>query len=243
MLLAGFVLILMLMVTVIYNDLTRISWSRTPHALALKLHDFLMEVVVQLMRFSGPAILAFVLAAGSAQPAVAQSSVTTADIQRLQDNIYDAARDVTDVRSRDSVMASQLQTELDEAREEATYLKVKLRRNEPIAQSEYADVRDRSKISEPRARNRDRELHARPPRTPTRVASGIPIAGPNRPIDHRDRGPVAESERDSSRHRARRAAARHAQLQDGAGRGSLRGDDDGRPCATSGITCSSPRVR
>ena len=34
MLLAGFVVLMMLMVTVIYNDLTRISSARTPHALA-----------------------------------------------------------------------------------------------------------------------------------------------------------------------------------------------------------------
>ena len=35
MLLAGFVLLLMLMVTVIYNDLTRIQWIREADALAL----------------------------------------------------------------------------------------------------------------------------------------------------------------------------------------------------------------
>jgi hypothetical protein len=107
---------------------------------------------VQLMRFSGPAIFALALAAGSAQPAVAQSSVTSADIQRLQDNIYDASRDVTEIRARDSGMASQLQAELDDVREEATYLKVKLRRNEPISRSEYADVRDRIENIRSRAR-------------------------------------------------------------------------------------------
>ena len=35
MLLAGFVVLMMLMVTVIYNDLTRISWIEAPDALAL----------------------------------------------------------------------------------------------------------------------------------------------------------------------------------------------------------------
>jgi len=104
------------------------------------------------MRFTGPAIFAFALAAGSAQPAVAQSSVTSADIQRLQDSIDDASRDVTEIRSRDNVMASQLQAELDDAREEATYLKVKLRRNEPIARSEYTEVRDRIENIRSRAR-------------------------------------------------------------------------------------------
>jgi hypothetical protein len=118
---------------------------------------------VQLMRFSGPALLVLALAAGSAQPAVAQSSVTSADIQRLQDSIYDASRDVTDVRSRDSVMASELQAELDDAREEATYLKVKLRRNEPIARSEYADVRDRIDNIRSRARGNATGNYTPPP--------------------------------------------------------------------------------
>jgi hypothetical protein len=118
---------------------------------------------VQLMRFSGPALLVFALAVGSAQPAVAQSSVTSADIQRLQDSIYDASRDVTDVRSRDSVMASELQAELDDAREEATYLKVKLRRNEPIARSEYADVRDRIDNIRSRARGNATGNYTPPP--------------------------------------------------------------------------------
>jgi hypothetical protein len=83
------------------------------------------------------------LAAGMAGSAVAQSSVTSSDIQRLQDTIYDASRDIAQARSRDAALGSQLQAELDDARDETIYLKVKLRRNEPIARSEYADLRDR----------------------------------------------------------------------------------------------------
>src|SRR5207237_7898730 len=51
-----------------------------------------------------------------------------------------------------AALASQLQAELDDARDEATYLKVKLRRNEPIARVDYADLRD--KIENIRARAR-----------------------------------------------------------------------------------------
>ena len=91
-------------------------------------------------------------AAGSAVPATAQSTVSSADIQRLQDTILDASRDLSEVRTRDSSMASQLQAELDDARDEATYLKVKLRHNEPIGRSEYADVRDRIENIRNRAR-------------------------------------------------------------------------------------------
>src|SRR4051812_21947171 len=86
-----------------------------------------------------------------ASPAAAQS-VTTSDIQRLQDAVYDASRDISQIRSRDSATASQLQTELDDARDEIVYLKVKLRKNEPIARNEYADVRDRIENIRSRAR-------------------------------------------------------------------------------------------
>src|SRR5437667_7044813 len=87
-----------------------------------------------------------------ARPAAAQADVTSADIQRLQDNIYDASRDIAQVRSRDASLASQLQSELDDVRDEATYLKVKLRKHESIARSDYADVRDRIENIRSRAR-------------------------------------------------------------------------------------------
>ena len=73
-------------------------------------------------------------------------------IQRLQDSIYDAQRDVSQLRSRDAALASELQAELDDARDEATYLKVKLRRNEPIATIDYSEVRDRIENIRSRAR-------------------------------------------------------------------------------------------
>jgi hypothetical protein len=106
---------------------------------------------------SGPWVLALALAFATAAPrpataAQSSTSVTTADVQHLQDSIYDAARDIAQARSRDAALASQLQAELDDARDEATYLKVKLRRNEPIARVEYADLRD--KIDNIRSRAR-----------------------------------------------------------------------------------------
>jgi len=110
---------------------------------------------VKLKRSSGSLIailFALGLSAGCARPVAAQSTVPSADVQRLQDLIYDATRDVSQMRSRDTATASQLQAELDDARDEAIYLKVKLRRNEPIARSEYADVRDRVENIRNRAR-------------------------------------------------------------------------------------------
>jgi hypothetical protein len=69
--------------------------------------------------------------------------VTQTDITRLQDNIYQAGSDLTELRARDAARASQLQSELDELREEVIYLKVKLRKEGSLVRAEYADVRDR----------------------------------------------------------------------------------------------------
>jgi TolA-binding protein len=107
------------------------------------------------MRFAFPLVFALALAAGAASPVAAQS-VTTGDVQRLQDGIYDASRAIGQLRSRDASAASQLQTELDDVSDEATYLKVKLRKNESIARREYADLRDHIDSIGNRARTGDR---------------------------------------------------------------------------------------
>jgi hypothetical protein len=109
---------------------------------------------MRFVKMTGLPALALALSIGLAQPAAAQfnTPVTTTDVQRLQDSIYDASRDIVQVRSRDSVLASQLERELDEARDEAIYLKVKLRKNEPISRNEFADVRDRIETIRSRAR-------------------------------------------------------------------------------------------
>src|SRR5262245_64160290 len=90
------------------------------------------------------AIVGLVLAA-LATPAAAQqgSTVTQADVQRLQDNIYLAERDIQQTRARDAARATQLTTELDDLRDEVIYLKVKLRKERTLSRSEWADVRDR----------------------------------------------------------------------------------------------------
>ena len=82
-------------------------------------------------------------AAAQTRTTAGQTTVTTADVQRLQDTIYDASREIWDLRTRDASLASQLMNELDDARDEAIYLKVKLRKRESIARSEFSDVRDR----------------------------------------------------------------------------------------------------
>jgi hypothetical protein len=124
----------------------------------------------------GSLILGLTLAAGIPRPAAAQTDVTSTDIQRLQDTIYDASRDIAQARSRDSALAGQLERELDDAREEATYLRVKLRKNEPIARSDYIDVRDRVENIRSRARGDSTGGYTPPPvsRLPDEDRGAIP---------------------------------------------------------------------
>ena len=93
---------------------------------------------MRLNRFSGVLTLALALLAGSAQ-AAAQNAVSSADIQRLQDTIYDASRDVEQSRARDSAAAAQLQPELDEARDEAVYLQRQASQERSDRAQRYAD--------------------------------------------------------------------------------------------------------
>ena len=71
------------------------------------------------------------------------SSVTQSDVQRLQDSVYLVDRDISQLRSKDAARATQLETELDDLRDEVVYLKVKLRKERTLSRTEYADVRDR----------------------------------------------------------------------------------------------------
>src|SRR5688572_5441817 len=103
-------------------------------------------------------------------PAYAQqsSSVTQADVQRLQDNVYLADRDISQLRSRDTTRATQLVTELDDLRDEVVYLKVKLRKEQTLSRTEYADVRDR--IEDLRSRARGDVASATPAPSPSSSA-------------------------------------------------------------------------
>ena len=95
---------------------------------------------MRVMKFLRPAVLMSALAL--ATPAFAQS-VTTSDIQRLQDQVYDAGNEVTRLRSRDQATAERLQTQLDDLRDEVIYLRVKMRKEGSVTRADYNDVRTR----------------------------------------------------------------------------------------------------
>lgn len=114
------------------------------------------------------------LAASSA----AQTPVTPADIQRLQDSLTQATSEVTTLRGRDAALAGRLQGEIEDLREEVIYLKVKLRKDRSLARSEYADVRDR--IDDLRSRATATTTTSATPRnvTPARPVAPAAASGP-----------------------------------------------------------------
>ena len=99
------------------------------------------------MRIMMPAALILTLAVPASAQArgrgarQAQSSVTTTDIQRLQDQVYDASNEVSRLRSRDQIAADRLQAQLDDLRDEVIYLRVKLRKEGAVSRYDYNDVR------------------------------------------------------------------------------------------------------
>ncbi len=72
-----------------------------------------------------------------------QASVTSTDIQRLQDQVYDAGNDISRLRSRDQATAERLETQLDDLRDEVIYLRVKMRKEGSVRRADYNDVRTR----------------------------------------------------------------------------------------------------
>lgn len=97
---------------------------------------------MNLSRLNTTGLLAIVaLCLSLARPAAAQT-VTTADIQRLQDQVYNAGTDISRMRGSQDT-SERLQTELDDLRDEVVYLKVKLRKDGSVSRSEYNELQNR----------------------------------------------------------------------------------------------------
>ena len=103
------------------------------------------------------ALSALVIALAFGAPVSAQQSVSTTDIQRLQDQAFQAGTEVSRLRSSDPDLAARLETELDDLRDEIVYLKVKIRKEGSISRTEYSDLRDRLQDVRSRARGEDVE--------------------------------------------------------------------------------------
>lgn len=100
-----------------------------------------------LSRACGAAALVFALAAP-----VAAQGVTTTDIQRLQDQVYEASGDVSRMMRGNADASGRLQSDLDDLRDEVVYLKVKLRKEGSVNRNEFNDVQTRLQEIRSRAR-------------------------------------------------------------------------------------------
>jgi hypothetical protein len=119
-----------------------------------------------------------------ATAAPAQTGTTSGDIQRLQDAVYDASNEVSRLRQRNPDLASTLQSELDDLREEVIYLRVKLRREGHVPRAEYTELRDSIETLRGRARgdarvDERREPAAAPAPAPPPAGRAPAAAPPN----------------------------------------------------------------
>ncbi len=97
------------------------------------------------------ALLVFQAPVAAQSPAAqTTASITATDIQRLRQALADATSEVDRVKTRDAATSSRLARELEDLRDEAAYLRVKLRKEGRVSRSEYFDLRDR--IDDLRAR-------------------------------------------------------------------------------------------
>ena len=124
----------------------------------------------------GGMILTIAMIAPSAASA---QTVTATDIQRLQDDVFQAGSDLSRLRSTNPDLVSQLQSDLDEVRDEAIYLKVKLRKEGRISRAEYVEVRDRVQALRSQARGETTERRGAwtggvPGGVPGGVQGGVP---------------------------------------------------------------------
>jgi hypothetical protein len=72
-----------------------------------------------------------------------QAAVTAADVSRLETTASDVDRQIASIQATDPTVATEARRTLQDLRDDITYLRVKLRRNETISRNEYTDVHDR----------------------------------------------------------------------------------------------------
>jgi hypothetical protein len=103
-----------------------------------------------LFRVAGVFALLLAATLTGAQPS---TTVSAADIDRLQADVFEAATDLARLRTGDLVLLNELRATLDELRDEAVYLKVKLRKGQRVSWTEHVQVRDRIEAVRGRARS------------------------------------------------------------------------------------------
>ena len=195
---------------------------------------------MQLLRFASASGLdSRCLAAGGVRRSDAVDGDRRGD-PASQDSIYDASRDVASCDRATQRRRLRCRPSSTTRATRAIYLKVKLRRNEPVSRASIADVRDRvENIRESRARRLSRQRLWHSTRTPIARPTTSTSRTIAHPADNRYRPPSREPYRPTNRPPRMPneipvdtefdvRLQNSAQLGDRAGRRSLRGDDDGR---------------
>ena len=90
--------------------------------------------------FAGVLVIVAVFAAlAGAQ----QTPVTAAELARLDSTIVDIERQLVNLKKTDLTLAGEVERSLNDLRDEAAYLRVKLRREGSVTRTDYNSVRDR----------------------------------------------------------------------------------------------------
>lgn len=90
----------------------------------------------------------------------AQTTVTTADLTRLETTVGDIERQIVTLKKSDPTLAADVDRSLADLRDEVAYLKVKLRREGSVARAEYQNLRD--KLETLRLRAQGQKVTAQP---------------------------------------------------------------------------------
>ena len=79
--------------------------------------------------------------------------VTLADVQRLQDDVFEAATDLARLRTGDAALLGELRARLNGIRDDVASLDARVRRRPAPTRAEYVAIRDRLDDVRRRARN------------------------------------------------------------------------------------------
>jgi hypothetical protein len=115
------------------------------------------------------------LAVSAPRTAAAQSTVSAADLQRLDESVSRLRADIDQLRDRDTALARSFDRELGELSEDVTYLRVKLRREGTVTRTELRDVSDRVAALERRVRGDSGRESAPVEAAGSRRAGEVPV--------------------------------------------------------------------
>ena len=123
----------------------------------MRTHRLVLSLILRPAVVTGFACLAILAAGGVVR---AQNPVTTTDLTRLDTTADDIAKRADALKTTDPTLATDVTKSLADLRDDITYLKVKLRRGEPVSRDEYTTLHD--KLETLRVRAQGEKVTAQP---------------------------------------------------------------------------------